>query len=776
MQRTMIRLACCSALLLLLSLPARAAEPLLGNEVPVSPPHPVAKSISYEPSVAAGEDGFFVVWRDYSDTTVTARVLGARLSRDGAVLDPNGILLTSRGDLTPSVRWDGDSYVVSCLPPYSSGLNGQAFRITPDGGVTEVAVPIQSPPRSASGETIETNPFDFFFTLYFTDANGIRRHPVVFNGLRGGSLVSAVPLENDDWAVLYFGGDFLQWARINHDGLVATSLIGLRPVNYKGIVTDGSRFVIAWDEASNGATTVGYVTLDARTGAFQYERTVSMHTNGIVPLIDHGRPAIVWESADDGWNHEIRLFEGSRVITLDRFRSAALYAQRPAVAAGAGGAIVWTRSNNILAEQSWEVTRATTIAARVFDDFEELDDSEPIAVWRPSPMQRSPQAVAGANGTFIAWRESEGLGRIVAKFIPTAGGAASELAVSTTAAPDQGADAVAVAATPQMFIVAWRELQWIERLPLYSPWSLSWIPKRTRVFVRRYDAQGRALDTEPLLVADQADGAVYPPGGRGVSVVADDAGFVVAWIGEGIWLYGRRVPFASAIAAPTVLLSTEHALVGPQLLRAGGRTYVLWSGGIDNRREVPKGSIRWLKASRLGNDLAPSAPITVLEFSGVGEIADLRFTAVANEKEVLFAYSTRADIWLENGGACLKTRRFSFDLRPLDEQPQTLACNNVSGYPMNVHAPAAAWDGERWWVAAASTVANEAMTIWRLESGAAPLTLAAREAFPATPALVRTPNGIITLYSRLDPNGGQTWRLFLRSILSQVPKTRSARH
>lgn len=73
-----------------------------------------APDLQERPRVAFGAGGFFVVWQDLRNRR-DWDVYGARVSAAGAVLDPDGILISGgpRSQVTPRVAWDGTSFVVS---------------------------------------------------------------------------------------------------------------------------------------------------------------------------------------------------------------------------------------------------------------------------------------------------------------------------------------------------------------------------------------------------------------------------------------------------------------------------------------------------------------------------------------------------------------------------------------------------------------------------------------------------------------------------------------
>ncbi|WP_437910130.1 hypothetical protein WME95_20685 [Sorangium sp. So ce327] len=95
-----------------------------------------------EPRLAASESGYFVVWLDgrRSGSNYTRRdVVGARVTPDGQVLDPDGIAISVGGsDKTPAVSSDGSGYLVAWQDT-AGGDNDklEASRIGADGAVLD---------------------------------------------------------------------------------------------------------------------------------------------------------------------------------------------------------------------------------------------------------------------------------------------------------------------------------------------------------------------------------------------------------------------------------------------------------------------------------------------------------------------------------------------------------------------------------------------------------------------------------------------------------------
>ena len=120
------------AFLLTFSASAASPEILVGRSEPA--PAPQQRS---EPAVASDGDGFFVVWAD--ERSGTGAVLGTRITRDGRILDPFGLRISSPTLYVqePRVAWDGEAYLVVWAQSETNFYERDLYaaRIAPDGAM-----------------------------------------------------------------------------------------------------------------------------------------------------------------------------------------------------------------------------------------------------------------------------------------------------------------------------------------------------------------------------------------------------------------------------------------------------------------------------------------------------------------------------------------------------------------------------------------------------------------------------------------------------------------
>ncbi|NPV13775.1 hypothetical protein HPY86_02450 [candidate division WOR-3 bacterium] len=95
-----------------------------------------------EPACAFDGKNFLVVWQEYRRSSVNADIYGARVTPEGAVLDTNSIPITTRGghQINPAVAFDGTNYLVvwaDQLSPIYYYYDIYGTRVTRDGLVLD---------------------------------------------------------------------------------------------------------------------------------------------------------------------------------------------------------------------------------------------------------------------------------------------------------------------------------------------------------------------------------------------------------------------------------------------------------------------------------------------------------------------------------------------------------------------------------------------------------------------------------------------------------------
>jgi phosphoribosylformylglycinamidine (FGAM) synthase PurS component len=184
------------------------------------------------PAIAFDGANFLVVWEDYRDTS--CNIYGARVTRDGTVLDATGFSVTTAANdqLAPATAFDGTNFLAVWQDARGSNYDIYAARVTPQGVVLDgdgLAISL------AAGN-------QGFPALAFDGANIL----VTWGDHRGGS------------------GYDIYGARVTTQGAVLDPAgIGVsqaaREQYYPAVGFDGANLLVAWQDDRSGANYDIYV-------------------------------------------------------------------------------------------------------------------------------------------------------------------------------------------------------------------------------------------------------------------------------------------------------------------------------------------------------------------------------------------------------------------------------------------------------------------------------------------------------------------------------------
>jgi hypothetical protein len=199
-----------------LCLTMAGATALAQDVVPRGEPFAVAANAGFDapggrPGIASDGNGFLTVWRDARNSGTHADdPYAARVTRDGTVLDPNGIRLsTSTADAEwPSVAFDGTHYLVVWTAPVgATQYEVYGTIVATDGSVVAADIPITT--TGASYNRVISLAYDGtnFLVVWRTwvgshiRATRVRRNGATLTSLDG----------TGGFSIATIGGDFYPW-------------------------------------------------------------------------------------------------------------------------------------------------------------------------------------------------------------------------------------------------------------------------------------------------------------------------------------------------------------------------------------------------------------------------------------------------------------------------------------------------------------------------------------------------------------------------------------
>jgi len=544
----------------------RAGEFLIDTNVVYVP----AASDQSSPRIATDDTTAFIVWYDRRNGT-TYDIYGARVDKDGNLLDPAGILI-ARGnsfDPYPSIGFDGTNYLVV----WGYRASGSS---TYDIYGTRV---------SKQGIILDTEPFAI------SEAAGSQSSPqVAFDGT--------------NYLVVWYdsrGGTYdIYGTRVAQDGTVLNSsgiAISTAAENqyFPDISFDGTNYMVVWqDERSD--------TFDIY-GSRVDQNGIVLDPSGI--KISGATDEQYYPSIDfDGTNYFVAWFDnrigtgydiygtllgtdGSVLNTSGIPISTAADAQRlPSVSfGGTDFIIIWydrrDGSNNDI------------FGARV-NHSGVVQDPSGIHISNIDAQQTSPAVISYSGQWLTVWRDSRngGYADIYGSRISASGTVTdADGILIASSAQDQGKPAVA--SDGINYLVVWEEA----RSGGYTK----------DIYGMRIDASGRQLDEDAIAISTSTGSQQYP------AVAFDNnSTYLVVWqddrSGSGDDIYGARVSTSgNVLDPPGIAISTATGRQRFSSVAFDGTNFlVVWA---DERSGVSTDDIYGTLVEPDGNVVSPSGNV-----------------------------------------------------------------------------------------------------------------------------------------------------------------------
>jgi Secretion system C-terminal sorting domain len=229
------------------------------------------------PSVAFDGSNFLVIWNDYLvDNIDSSYIYGARINRDGLVLDPYGFPVSRQAfyQWNPSIAYDGTNYLVVWADERGHEYNIFGTRLTPTGLVLDPAgIPISTAPSWQSEPSVAFDGTNYL-VVWLDWRTG---YPEIY-GARVNQFGSVLDPDGfqisnetfyykDEPAIAFDGTNYLVvWqgdrtgddndifgARVNQSGVVLDS-IGITITTaeenqeFPSVVFNGNDYLVAWED------------------------------------------------------------------------------------------------------------------------------------------------------------------------------------------------------------------------------------------------------------------------------------------------------------------------------------------------------------------------------------------------------------------------------------------------------------------------------------------------------------------------------------------------
>ena len=230
------------------------------------------------PSVAFDGSNYLIVWQDYRNDSYD--IYGSRVTSTGAVLDPNGILIsaTINDETTPDVAFDGTNYLVVWQDGRNASRNDvYGARITSAGTVLDpsgIAISIASNSQEFPSIAFDGTNYLVVWVNYRSDigcyigVDGARISPAGVVLDSNGIAISSARIGSESPAIV-FGGEnyFVAWqnstdmpsmsgaisgSRINPSGEVLDpNGIAIGAGEWPSIAFDGANYLVVWSAQKN---------------------------------------------------------------------------------------------------------------------------------------------------------------------------------------------------------------------------------------------------------------------------------------------------------------------------------------------------------------------------------------------------------------------------------------------------------------------------------------------------------------------------------------------
>ncbi|MCX7995956.1 MAG: T9SS type A sorting domain-containing protein [candidate division WOR-3 bacterium] len=388
----------------------------------------------YFPAVAFDGTNYLVVWDDYRSTT--HNIYGARVTPAGTVLDPNGRVISNaaRDQLYPAVAFGATNYFV-CWDDYRSNTDNDIYgaRVSRDGSVVDMngilissSLNYQLAPAAAFDGTNYLVVWEDARAISYSDVYGARISPggIVLNPISIGistatndQMAPAVAFDGTNYLVVWedkrSGTYFdIYGTRVDQSGTVLnpSGIIVSNAANHQespALAFDGTNYLVVWQDKRGGTYYDIYGTRIDRSGTVLNPSGIAISTASL----DQVMPAVAFDGTNylEVWEYyrnsssapDIYCTRGNTSGTVLNpagiaISTASQYQMTPCVTFGGGNyLVVWIDMRN----GNWDI-----YGARVNPSGTVLDPSG-IPICTNTSTQMAPAVGFDGVNYVVVWQD-----------------------------------------------------------------------------------------------------------------------------------------------------------------------------------------------------------------------------------------------------------------------------------------------------------------------------------------------------------------------------------
>ncbi|MCX6841759.1 MAG: T9SS type A sorting domain-containing protein [candidate division WOR-3 bacterium] len=584
-------------------------------------------SNQYNPSVAFDGTDYLVVWEDTRNGSYND-IYGARVSPTGSVLDPSGIAISPNTPTShqffPSVAFDGTNYLVVWEDGRNTWMDIYGARVSKNGTVLDAGGILVSTNTPTSSQLIPAVAFggtnylvvwrdtrnDAYGDIYgarvskagaVLDASGIAITP---NTPTSSQMYPSVAFDGTNYLVVWYDdrngpNSDIYGTRVSKAGAVLdASGIAITPntptsgQQYASVAFDGNNYLVVWQDYRNGSYTDIYGARVSQSGSVLDAGGILVSTN--TPTSYEDIPSVAFDGSNylviwTEYRNANRDIYGARVSPTGTILDPYGIIVTGSVNTQTGPAVAFDGTNYLVVWQDNRNGNYDICGARVAADGALLDLAGfAISTNTPTSDQRGPSVAFDGTRYLVVWLDSRSDidGDIYGARVSQSGSVLDPTGIAISTATG-GQIGLSVAFDGTNFLVVWQD----------SRDNVDW-----DIYGARVSQSGSVLDPAGIAISAATNNEAHP------SVAFDGTNYLVVWhdLRRNVdWdIYGARVSQLGSVLDPNgIAISTATGWqYHPSVAFDGANYLAVWG---DNRSNASM-DIYGARVAQSGSVLDPN--------------------------------------------------------------------------------------------------------------------------------------------------------------------------